>query len=103
MANRHRDFDELVAIQFQDIEFSQIYLITLINDEGMDLENALRECIISMGLKVFAEKAGTSIQHVSDFVKKRKKFSMELMDKYLQKVFELKLKVSVEVLDKDVA
>ena len=96
MANRHKDFNELVAIQFTDTKFSQAYIINLIDNEGMSLEDALRETIIAMGLQFFAGKANLSIQYVSDFVNKRKKFSIESIDKYLQKVFKLKMKIMVE-------
>jgi DNA-binding phage protein len=103
MANRHRDFDELVATQFEDAEFAQVYITNLINEEDMELDEALRETIVSMGLQAFADKADISIQYVSDFVKKRKKFSTESIDKYLQKAFSLKVKMSVESVDSDVA
>ncbi len=103
MANRHRDFNELVATQFEDVEFAQAYITNLINEEAMELDEALRETIVSMGLQAFADKADISIQYVSDFVKKRKKFSTESIDKYLQKAFSLKIKVSVESIDTEVA
>jgi DNA-binding phage protein len=103
MANRHRDFNELIATQFEDAEFAQVYITNLINEEDMELDEALRETIISMGLQAFADKADISIQYVSDFVKKRKKFSTESIDKYLQKAFALKIKVSVESVKGEVA
>ena len=103
MANRHKDFDELVASQFEDMEFSQAYIMNLINEEGMGLEDALRETIISMGLQVFADKAGISIQYVSDFVKKRRTFTTDTMDKYLYKAFNLKIKISVESIKSEIA
>ena len=103
MANRHKDFNELVATKFEDIHFSQAYISNLINEENMSVDEALRETIVSMGLQAFAEKSGLSIQYVSDFVKKRKKFSTESIDKYLQKAFGLKIKISVESLKDKVA
>ena len=103
MANRHRDFNELVATQFEDAEFAQAYITNLINEEDIELEEALRETIVSMGLQAFADKADISIQYVSDFVKKRKKFSTESIDKYLQKAFGLKVKMSVESVNNEVA
>ena len=103
MANRHRDFNELVATQFEDVQFAQAYITNLINEEDMELDEALRETIVSMGLQAFADKADISIQYVSDFVKKRKKFSTESIDKYLQKAFCLKIKMSVESVKSEVA
>ncbi len=103
MANRHKDFNELIATKFENVEFSQAYIMTLINDEEMSIDEALRETIIAMGLQPFADKAEISIQYVSDFVKKRKKFSTESIDKYLQKAFHLKIKMSVESVKGEVA
>ncbi len=103
MANRHRDFDELVAAQFEDAEFAQAYITNLINEESMELDEALRETIVSMGLQTFADKADISIQYVSDFVKKRKNFSTESIDKYLRKAFGLRVKMSVESFKNEVA
>lgn len=103
MANRHKDFNELIASKFENVEFAQLYITNLINEEGMELEDALRETIVSMGLQSFADKADISIQYVSDFVKKRKKFSTEAITKYLKKAFNLKIKISVEAIENDVA
>ncbi|OUR98547.1 hypothetical protein A9Q84_03805 [Halobacteriovorax marinus] len=96
MANRHKDFNELIASQFEDLEFSKAYITNLINEEDMSLEEALRETIISMGLQAFADKSDLSIQYVSDFVKKRRKFSTDTVNKYLQRAFQLEIKFSVE-------
>jgi hypothetical protein len=96
MANRHKDFNELVASQFDDVEFSQTYIMNLINEEGLSPDEALRETVKSMGLQVFANKAEISIQYVSDFVSGRKKLSTDTINKYLQKAFNLKIKISVE-------
>ena len=96
MANRHKDFDELLAAQFADIKFAQAYIINLIDSEGMDLEDALRETIIAMGLQEFANKTNLSIQYVSDFVNKRRKLSIETINKYLQSIFGLKMRIIVE-------
>ncbi len=103
MANRHKDFNELVASEFEDLEFSQAYVTTLINEEGMGLEDTLRVTITSMGLQAFADRAELSIQYVSDFVQGRKKISTKSIDKYLQKVFGLRVKMSVESVGLDVA
>ena len=97
MANRHKNFNQLLAVQFTDIKFAQAYIINLVDNEGMDLAEALRETIIAMGLKAFADKAAISIQYVSDFVNKRRKFSIETIEKYLQNVFNLKMRIKVEV------
>ena len=97
MTNKHKDFNKLISSKFKNKEFAQTYVMNLVNKEGMSLEEALRETIISMGLRVFANKADVSIQHISDFVHKRKKISSKTTDKYLHKVFNLKIKINLEL------
>ena len=99
MANRHKDFNELVAQEFEDLGFAQAYITNLINNEGLSLEVALRESIKSMGLQAFTEKAGISISYLSDFVNKRRKWSTDNLVKYIEKVFVLKVKMSIESSD----
>lgn len=96
MSNRHKDFNEYLAEEFTDLEFAQCYISSLITDEGMTLEEALRESIKAMSLKAFSEKAGISIQVVSDFVNRRRNFKTSTMEKYIRDVFHLKLKYSLE-------
>ena len=103
MANRHKDFNELVAQEFEDLGFSQAYITNLINNEGLSLEEALRESIKSMGLQAFAEKAEISISYVSDFVNKRRNWSTDTLVKYIEQVFGLKIKMSVETPKGEVA
>ena len=103
MANRHKNFNELVAQEFEDLGFAQAYIINLINNEGLSLEKALRESIKSMGLQAFAEKAGISISYVSDFVNERRKWSTDNLMKYMEQVFELKVKISLETYNGEVA
>ena len=96
MANRHKDFNILVASKFKNRKFAQAYIMNLINEEGMELEEAFRTTIISMGLQNFANKAEVSVQYISDFVNKRRKLTTKSIDKYLHKVFRLKIKISLE-------
>ena len=95
MANRHKDFNELVAKEFKDLGFAQAYITNLINNEDLSLEDALRESIKSMGLQSFADKAGVSISYVSDFVNKRQKWSTDNLMKYIEQVFRLKVKLKI--------
>ena len=48
MTNINKDFNELVASKFENLEFSQAYIMNLVNEEEMNLGDALRETIISM-------------------------------------------------------
>lgn len=103
MANRHKDFNELVAQEFEDLGFAQAYITNLINNERLSLEEALRESIKSMGLQAFAEKAKISISYVSDFVNERRKWSTDNLIKYIKQVFKLKIKMTIESDKSDVA
>lgn len=96
MANRHDDFNEMLAKEFEDPAFGQDFIKELVNEEGYEISEALRKTITSMGLKAFSEKAEVSLQRVSDFVAGRRNFNVETIDGYLQKVFGLRLKVSLE-------
>lgn len=103
MANRHKDFNQLVADKFKNREFAQAYITNLVNKEKMNLEEAFRETIIAMGLQAFADKAEVSIQYISDFTNKRKKLTTDTIKKYLYKVFKLKIKISIEAVGANVA
>lgn len=103
MANRHKDFNKLVAQEFEDLGFAQSYITNLINNEGLSLEDALRESIKSMGLQAFSEKAEISISYVSDFVNKRRKWSTDNLIKYIEQTFDLKIKIRVEIDKSEVA
>ena len=95
MANRHKDFNELIAKQFEDLGFSQAYITNLINNEELSFEEALRESIKAMGLQNFAKKAEISVSYVSDFVNMRRKWSTDNLIKYTESVFKLKLKITL--------
>jgi hypothetical protein len=95
MANRHKDFNELVALEFQDPAFAKAYITNLINEEGLSLEAALKESIKSMGLQNFAEKANVSISYISDFIHDRKSWSTDKMIELTEEIFKLKLQIIV--------
>lgn len=95
MANRNKNFDETVAKKMQNFEFSQSFILALINDHELPIQDALIESIEAIGLSEFAEKCGYSIQYVSDFVNRRKDYKVEVIDKFLQP-FGLKIKLDVE-------
>lgn len=103
MANRHKDFNELVAKEFESLEFAQAYIANLINNEGLSLEEALRETIKSMGLQNFASKAQLSISYVSDFVNKRRNWSTDNLMKYIEHIFKLTIKISIDMKNHKVA
>lgn len=103
MANRHKDFDALLAKKFKNIGFAQAYIMHLIDKEKLSLNEALRETIAAMGLQAFADCTGMSIQYVSDFVHGRKNLTTATIDKYLRKAFRLQVSITVTAVDDDVA
>ena len=96
MANRHKSYDKVLSQKFENPKYAQSYLINIIKKEKLPLEEALRETIKAMGLKIFAAKSGLSIQAVSDFVAKRQKWSMDKISNHVKGVFNLKTRLSVE-------
>jgi DNA-binding phage protein len=96
MVNRHKDFNELVAAQFEDLNFAQAYIINLINIEGLTIHQALKETIKSMGLKSFANKAGLSSQCVLDFTNNKTRLSTDSVINHLQEVFNLKTRIIID-------
>ncbi len=96
MANRNKNFNALVAKEFNDLSFAQSYITHLINSENLSLEEALRESIKSMGLQAFATRAGVSISYVSDFVHGRRQWSTDSLIKHTEHVFKLKAKILLD-------
>lgn len=97
MANRHKSYDKVLAQKFKNPKYAQSYLVNIIKKEKLPLDEALRETIKAMGLKSFSDKSGLSIQAVSDFVAKRQKWSMDKTSIHVKKVFNLKVKLSLEL------
>ena len=95
VANRNKNYDEVLAKKFKNQAYAQGYLINIIKQEKLSVEEALRETIKAMGLKNFADKSGLSIQAVSDFVSKRNKWSMEKLVTHIKKVFKLKVELAL--------
>lgn len=99
MANRHKSYDELIVKKFENPEFAQGYLLNIVDNEGLSIDEALRETIKAMSLQAFSNKSGLSIQAVSDFVSKRQKWSIDKLINQIDKVFNLKVKLSLEIFD----
>ncbi|MBC6415624.1 MAG: hypothetical protein GDA46_04450 [Bdellovibrionales bacterium] len=97
MANRYKSYDKVLAQKFKNSKYACLYLMNIIKKEKLSLEDALRETIKAMGLKSFSNKSGLSIQAVSDFVAKRKKWSMNKISNHIENVFKLKVKLSLEL------
>ena len=97
MANRHKSYDRVLAQNFENPKYAQLYLINIIKKEKLPLDEALRETIKAMGLKSFSDKSGLSIQAVSDFVAERQKWSIDKISSHIKDVFNLKVKLSLEL------
>ncbi len=97
MANRHKSYDEVIAKKFENLEYAQGYLLHIVDDEKLSVEDALRETIKAMGLQSYANKSELSIQAVSDFVSGRSRWSRDKLAKQIDKVFKLEVKLSIVV------
>ena len=97
MANRHKSYDDVMVKKFEDLNYAQEYLLNMVDNEGLPVALALRECIKAMGLQSFAEKSGLSIQAISDFVSQRQKWSSDKLAKHISLVFKLKVKLAIEL------
>ena len=97
MANRNKSYDEVLAQKFKKSKYARGYLINIIENEKLSVDEALRETIKAMGLKYFSDKSGLSIQAVSDFVSNRQKWSMDKLSHHIEDVFKLKVRLSIEL------
>ena len=97
MANRNKDYNKVLAKKFENIEYATGYLMNIVKREKLPIETALCETIKAMGLKRFSDQSGLSIQAVSDFVNKRQKWSLDKISRHIRDVFNLKLKISLEL------
>ena len=97
MGNRHKDFNILIAEQFENLEFSQEYVMYLLNEEKLTVEEVLRDSIKAMGIKSFSVKAEAKISYVSEFVSSKRKWSKEKIMFYIEDIFSLKLEINAVV------
>ena len=95
MANRNKNFNETLSSEMEDFEFAQGFLLNLIHEHGLNIQDALISAIEASGLSKFAERNDFSIQAVSDFVHRRRDYKIAVVDKYLR-AFGLKVKLGVE-------
>ena len=99
MANRNKNYSEILAKKFDNLEYAQGYLLNIAESEDLPLADVLRETIQAMGLQNFAEKSGLSIQAVSDFVSQRQQWSTDKVIKHIEQIFELKVTFSLNTPD----
>ena len=97
MANRNKNYDEVLAKKFENPEYARNYLFHIVEEEHTSLDKALREVIKAMGLQKFSQKSNLSIQAISDFVHKRQEWSTDKTIKHIEEIFGLKVKLSLEV------
>jgi hypothetical protein len=94
---RNNAYDEDLAIEMQDSEFAQQYLLNLIEDEEepMSVEDALRMAIPRMGVAEFSRMIKKSKTDVDKFLRGERNLKPETMNEYLVP-FKLRVKVSLE-------
>lgn len=51
MANRHKNYDKVLAQKFKNPKYAWLYLMNIIKKEKLPINKALRETIKAMGFK----------------------------------------------------
>lgn len=95
MPKRTKSFDEMFAKKLQDVDYARDYLIHLVEEEEMSVEQALATLAENMGQKEFAQLIGTTKQRVNEFVKGRQKPTLPLLNRYLE-AFDLELDIGLK-------
>lgn len=94
---RSDTYDQNFSRRMKNKKFAQEYILSLIEDEPMTVEEALRFTIQRMGTSDFALFVGDIVQSVDKFIKGNRKLKPETLDRYLRP-FGLKIKISIEKL-----
>ncbi len=79
----------------QDTEFAQQYLLNLVEDEPMPVEEALRMAIPRMGVAEFSRKIKKSKTDIDKFLRGERNLKPETLNEYLVP-FNLRVKVILE-------
>lgn len=82
---RSNSYDKIISKKLQDFEYRQVFLLTLMeNDDGLSLEEALRDVIRIMGIQEFSKLVKVPRPNVSEFLAKKRKLKPETLDVYLK-------------------
>jgi len=92
---RNNAYDEDLAKEMQDTEFAQQYLLNLVEDEPMPVEEALRMAIPRMGVAEFSRKIKKSKTDIDKFLRGERNLKPETLNEYLVP-FNLRVKVILE-------
>ena len=65
MARRSKNWDENLSGKLRDREFAKHYLLSLIQDQGLTLREALRETILAYGVSEFSKICGLAQPNIS--------------------------------------
>lgn len=91
MKHSNSEPSNLLALQLHSNEFAKFYFNYCLQQEGLDLEEALRESIRSMGVRVFSCIADMDLSSVSDFAHRRSAWSSSQIRSVSEKVFDLRI------------
>lgn len=92
MSRRRPTYKAYIADKMRNVGFAQGVIMAAVED-GETVEDAVRMAIESTGLKEFSEKSGIAFQHLSAFVRGKKKFGQKRLERCLS-VFDLRLSVA---------
>jgi DNA-binding phage protein len=93
---RSKTFNEDLSLRLKKPAYAKEFLNGLIEgDDGLSVEDALRQMIPIMGLKEFAEMTGVARPNLVAFVQGRRNLKIETLNQLL-KPFKLKTKIVIE-------
>lgn len=94
--NRGKSYDEELSQKLTNVKFARHYIIALMEgDNGLSVEDALKNTIERMGIKEFVHLAKVPQPNVSEFLRGKRKLKPETLNEYL-KPFRLKAKLILE-------
>lgn len=95
MPKRTKSYDEYFAKKLQDIEYARDYILVLVREENMSVEEVLIQLAESMGQKEFADMTGTTKQRINAFVTGRLKLTIPTIERFL-KPFGLEIDIGLK-------
>jgi plasmid maintenance system antidote protein VapI len=74
----------MMAEKFKDLDYARDYLVFLVEEEELSVEEALIQLAEQMGQKEFAELVKTTKQKVNDLLNGRRKATLQTLQQFLE-------------------
>ena len=92
---RSSSYDEYLSKKLTNKRFAQEYLLSLIEDHDLTLDEALKQTISKMGIKEFSKMAHIAAPSLVRFIKGKGQLKPQTLDTFL-KPFALRTKTILE-------